>query len=964
LDTNTELETEQFWKTLCSPAYLYQSWLDVEEKGGKPGVDGVGIEEFAAQLPQAIDRLAEELSSGTYHPLPVLGFNMVKGPKVRQLGIFSVRDRVVQHGLLRLIQPDWETVFLDCSYAYRHGRGVQKAVAQVTQILAEGCCHVLRADIDSFFDTMNHQVLLDLISERLTDHRLLNLIKCILRITIYTNNQFHQMTQGVIQGGTCSPFFSNIYLHTLDRIMMQGGHHYLRFSDDIIILAQSKEQLIQALEQMTITLRQLKLGLNDSKTKISHLNNGFSFLGHYWDRDNLMARPAHSLAKVLEERIAIQRRQGRNEKYIAKTVTDMIVGWQRFYKGERFMGKVDDPAILVGLIRQLSENQDKQQLEELVGQRLHNELSSPELAIDLARQWHAKGYPEMALYEAVDQVIQGNPQVAASIFGFIVNGDHSKVVKLLSLLNKLDYKTESFWHDFSALCGENDLFRLANYAELIAARKANTISENLAAESLFKHGEEDSAVGSFGAKDSWFPSAARDNPNYTDEEVRLFGELFSGREGMYAREYLGEDGRRAFVPVDQYLDSAVIQRHLTGQETVGIYLIRKNNTVKLLTIDVDIQKDVFQANRVNSVEIQRLLGQTFAYAVLLQKVAAEAGIAAYIEDSGQRGHHVWIFFQEAIRAGEARALAQAILNRVGPPPEPLRSELFPDTERVREGGRGCLVKLPLGRHSKTGRWALFLGADGEPIKHQGNFLRSIRQVSWDELTKARHFLFDQTRPVDSINYPQRLMLEPIGEEIWSKVTTAPRRILEGCSLTHYLVKKAETTGYLSHYERLTLLCIFGHLDKEGTEFIHLVMRQCVNYNPTVTDRFIKRKLPNPISCARIRERYPDVSAALGCDCQFRTSAGTYPSPVIHALGQSAGSAGGSSRHSSIYRINQLAKNLMDLRRQQREITRKIKACQNELDELFAMNNISQIETDIGILTRRETNDGIEWKLEL
>jgi hypothetical protein len=85
---------------------------------------------------------------------------------------------------------------------------------------------------------------------------------------------------------------------------------------------------------------------------------------------------------------------------------------------------------------------------------------------------------------------------------------------------------------------------------------------------------------------------------------------------------------------------------------------------------------------------------------------------------------------------------------------------------------------------------------------------------------------------------------------------------------------------------------------------------------------------------------------------------------VEADGQSAGSAGGSSRHSSIYRINQLAKNLMDLRRQQREITRKIKACQNELDELFAANNMTQIETDIGTLTRRETNDGTEWKLEL
>lgn len=207
-------------------------------------------------------------------------------------------------------------------------------------------------------------------------------------------------------------------------------------------------------------------------------------------------------------------------------------------------------------------------------------------------------------------------------------------------------------------------------------------------------------------------------------------------------------------------------------------------------------------------------------------------------------------------------------------------------------------------------------------------------------------------------------------------------VLHGCSLMQYLVNKSMTTGYLTHFEWLSVLNVFGHLGEDGQEFVHKVMSYTINYQYNITQGFIARMPGKPISCVKLREQYKLISSECGCDCKFKRTKNCYPSPVIHALRDNDDnnteitipisrtltkekSQEFVEELNSANKVEELAANLVKLNKQKREINKEIKKIENALGTIFDGMNTDSVEIDMGALIRRKTEDGShDWIIDI
>jgi len=366
--------------------------------------------------------------------------------------------------------------------------------------------------------------------------------------------------------------------------------------------------------------------------------------------------------------------------------------------------------------------------------------------------------------------------------------------------------------------------------------------------------------------------AERFSLTLTDEAIAFFLRCFAGREGCHAKEVMGADGHRRYIHVLGDLDADRIRRHVGGRSSLGAYVFRADETVRWLCLDVDATRSALDAP---AADVQDLVHLAHLDAWALASALEKLGAPALIEDSGYKGRHVWVRFDAPVRADLALALAFAAEDAVGPPPEGVRRERFPDRTRLRPGIDGPLVKLPWGLHGRTHRRCLFVGEEGSPLPDQ---VRTL--VSWQPTPRGALAAFlappSEPRPAGAADggRTERPSLEEL---------SLTARVLRGCALLAHVVEKARATRYLDHAERLLVLMTFGHLGGEAADAVHAVMRLTYNYKPAETDRWLKRPAPSPISCPRIRERYPQLTRLVPCDCHLRLTRGAYPSPILHAL---------------------------------------------------------------------------------
>ena len=318
------------------PSTLQAAWEQVKANRGAAGIDRQSIEGFAANAERYLSELAKDLEEGLYQPQAVRRVEIPKaGGKTRPLGIPTVKDRIVQTAVKRVIEPIFEKEFLPTSYGFRPGRGCKDALREVDKYLKEGYAHIVDADLKGYFDSIPHPLLKERIEERISDGRLLELLAGWLRQDIVKGLERWTPTGGTPQGAVISPLLANLYLHPLDELMSRLGYRMVRYADDFVILCQSAEQAHTALEEVKAWVEANGLTLHPDKTHTGDCRiegQGFEFLGYRFEAGKRWVRKKSLKGFKDKIREKTCRTRGDSLMRIIADLTPMIRGWYGYFK--------------------------------------------------------------------------------------------------------------------------------------------------------------------------------------------------------------------------------------------------------------------------------------------------------------------------------------------------------------------------------------------------------------------------------------------------------------------------------------------------------------------------------------------------------------------------------------------------------------------------------------------------------
>jgi RNA-directed DNA polymerase len=281
------------WYSLIDKVYalpnLQAAWQHVAANGGAPGLDGISIEQFREHADAWLGQLAADLRNKTYRPQPVRRVFIPKagGQGKRPLGIPTVRDRIVQEALRRVLEPLFERKFSARSHGFRPERGCATALQVVDQAVRYGYEWVVDADLEAFFDSVDHARLIVALNEEIADGSVLTLITRILRAGVRERptDPVTPTDRGTPQGGPLSPLLANVYLHAFDERLVQAGYGLVRYADDFVIFARSEGEAAAALALARQILEgEWGLRLHPEKTRIVSVTDGFEFLGFHYFR--------------------------------------------------------------------------------------------------------------------------------------------------------------------------------------------------------------------------------------------------------------------------------------------------------------------------------------------------------------------------------------------------------------------------------------------------------------------------------------------------------------------------------------------------------------------------------------------------------------------------------------------------------------------------------------------------------
>jgi len=333
------------WFSLIDKVYsernLSAAYAAVAANEGAAGVDHVTITGFAKRLSENLDHLHQSLQAGTYAPQAVRRAWIPKPgtQQQRPLGIPTVRDRVAQAALRNVLEPIFERDFAEQSYGFRPGRGCHDALARVDELLKAGYTYVVDADLQSYFDTIPHDKLLDQVGRKVADGRVLALIGAYLQADIMDGLANWTPEQGSPQGAVISPLLSNIYLDPLDHLMAERGFQMIRYADDFVVLCRSRQEADAALEMIRQWVEEAGLTLHPEKTHIADTTQkgeGFDFLGYHFERGYRWPRKK-SIQKLKDAiRSKTRRNNGRSLDTIINDVNGTLRGWFGYFQPSHY----------------------------------------------------------------------------------------------------------------------------------------------------------------------------------------------------------------------------------------------------------------------------------------------------------------------------------------------------------------------------------------------------------------------------------------------------------------------------------------------------------------------------------------------------------------------------------------------------------------------------------------------------
>ena len=318
---------------------LNRAYKRVKSNKGAPGIDGMSVEDALPWLREHREELLESIRSGKYKPQPVRRKEIPKADGgVRKLGIPTVVDRIIQQAIAQQLVPIYEPQFSDNSFGYRPGRSGQQAIQRVKEYAEKGYTQAVLVDLSKYFDTLNHELLMNLMRKSIHDKRVIELIKRYLKAGVMENGLLVKTEEGSPQGGPLSPLLANIYLNEYDQEMARRGVPVIRYADDIVVLAKSPRAAERLMETTQRYLEgKLKLKMNKEKSKVVSVFSirNFKFLGFALGkgRNGIYIRAHGKSLKKAKAKLKelTSRSQGRNVRVVMKKVEVYIRGWLGYF---------------------------------------------------------------------------------------------------------------------------------------------------------------------------------------------------------------------------------------------------------------------------------------------------------------------------------------------------------------------------------------------------------------------------------------------------------------------------------------------------------------------------------------------------------------------------------------------------------------------------------------------------------
>ncbi|BAY59167.1 reverse transcriptase (plasmid) [Leptolyngbya boryana NIES-2135] len=370
---------EDLYRLICREEWIRTALNHVLSNQGArtAGIDGVTKKALMSETARAafVLELQAELRQKRFRPVPVRRVYIPKSnDKLRPLGIPTLKDRVVQMLLKMVLEPIWESNFLNCSNGFRPGRRTMDCIARLDSYVNNRNKYywVIEGDIKGAFDNIHHEILLKLLAQRIADQRLLNLVDRFLKAGMMEGSLFKSTEVGIPQGGICSPLLANIYLHQLDlfwwnkygcldrkekerrRIRQQGNCALIRYADDWLILTNgSKAEALRLRDEIQTFLREeLHLELSVEKTHVTHVNDGFDFLGFHVrrytsrnDRPKLLVTPSQKAVTRLKAKIKemTARKRFRDKPLLKFSALNAVLrGWINYFRYSNAKGTAKD----------------------------------------------------------------------------------------------------------------------------------------------------------------------------------------------------------------------------------------------------------------------------------------------------------------------------------------------------------------------------------------------------------------------------------------------------------------------------------------------------------------------------------------------------------------------------------------------------------------------------------------------